>query len=106
MTVAINARAAVRREIGGVERLAREMAARLPRLRPDRYRVIQPPAALAHRAGHVWEQVALPLHARRASLIYSPANLAPLATGHRNLAALPDVAPPRPPDWNPPPSVA
>src|SRR5213082_1681120 len=31
MTVAINARAAVRREIGGVERLAREMAARLPR---------------------------------------------------------------------------
>src|SRR5205823_4380801 len=50
MTVAINARAAARREIGGVERLAREMATRLPRLPPDRYRVIQPPAALPHRA--------------------------------------------------------
>src|SRR5436190_527944 len=27
------------------------MVKRLPRLRPDRYLVIQPPAALAHRAG-------------------------------------------------------
>ena len=36
--VAINARAAVRAEIGGVERLARELALRLPALRPDRYR--------------------------------------------------------------------
>jgi hypothetical protein len=35
MTVAINARAAVRREIGGVERLAREMVQRLPKLRTD-----------------------------------------------------------------------
>src|SRR5436305_10885006 len=106
MTVAINARAAARREIGGVERLAREMAARLPRLRPDRYRVIQPPAALAHRAGHVWEQVALPLHARRASLIYSPANLAPLATGHRNVVVIHDVAALRHPDWYRPAYVA
>ena len=40
--VAINARAAMRREIGGVERWARELAERLPRLRPERYRVIRP----------------------------------------------------------------
>src|SRR5437588_9171103 len=61
--VAINARAAVRSEIGGVERLAREMALRLPALRPDRYRVIRPAVKLAHRAGHVWEQTLLPVQA-------------------------------------------
>ena len=54
--VAINARATARREIGGVERLAHEMARRLPALAPGRYRVCRPPAALAHRAGHLWEQ--------------------------------------------------
>ena len=54
--VAINARAAARIEIGGVERLAREMASRLPALRPDRYRVIQPPVRLAHRAGLPWQR--------------------------------------------------
>ena len=106
MTVAINARAAARREIGGVERLSREMAARLPRMRPDRYRVIQPPAALAHRAGHVWEQAVLPVRARGASLIYSPANLAPLATGHRNVVVIHDVAALRHPDWYRPAYVA
>jgi glycosyltransferase involved in cell wall biosynthesis len=96
--VAINARAAVRREIGGVERLAREMAARLPRLNPERYRVIRPPEALAHRAGHAWEQGALPLLARGARLIYSPANLAPLAS-RRNVVVIHDVAALRRPEW-------
>jgi glycosyltransferase involved in cell wall biosynthesis len=89
--VAINARAAARREIGGVERLAREMAVRLPRLRPERYRVIRPPEALAHRAGHAWEQAALPVLARGAQLLYSPANLAPLAS-RRNVVVIHDVA--------------
>jgi glycosyltransferase involved in cell wall biosynthesis len=96
--VAINARAAVRREIGGVERLAREMAARLPRLRPERYRVIAPPRLLAHRAGHVWEQCALPVLARGAEVIYSPANLAPLASS-RNVVVVHDVAALRHPEW-------
>lgn len=76
--VAINARAAIRAHIGGVERLAREMATRLPALRPDRYFVIKPPPALAHRAGHAWEQAILPVLAARSGLLYSPANLAPL----------------------------
>ena len=58
--VAINARAAARREIGGVERWTRELSRLLPELRPDRYTAIRPPAALAHRAGHAWEQLALP----------------------------------------------
>ena len=89
--VAINARAVAREQIGGVERLAREMAWRLPRLRPDRYTMIRPPAALAHRAGHLWEQAVLPLRGAGCALIYSPANLAPLAS-RRNVLVIHDVA--------------
>jgi glycosyltransferase involved in cell wall biosynthesis len=87
--VAIDARAAARAEIGGVERYAREMARLLPALAPDRYRVIRPPAALAHRAGHVWEQALLPLS--RTELLYCPANLAPLAS-RRNVVVIHDAA--------------
>jgi glycosyltransferase involved in cell wall biosynthesis len=90
--VAINARAAIRAEIGGVERLAREMASRLPALRPDRYRVIRPPRALAHRAGHAWEQGILPLLSHGDALVYSPANLAPLAVGRKNVIVIHDTA--------------
>jgi glycosyltransferase involved in cell wall biosynthesis len=86
----------VREQIGGVERFAREMVRRLPALRPDRYRVIRPPAALAHRAGHAWEQAILPLRAGR-ELIYSPANLAPLLS-HGNVLVLHDLAALRHPD--------
>jgi glycosyltransferase involved in cell wall biosynthesis len=89
--VAINARAAVRAEIGGVERLAREMAARLPAMWPDRYRVIRPSRLLAHRLGHLWEQGALPHASRDAELLYSPANLAPIAS-QRNVVVIHDVA--------------
>jgi glycosyltransferase involved in cell wall biosynthesis len=96
--VVINARAAARREIGGVERVTREMARRLPALRPDRYRVVEPPAALAHRAGHAWEQAALPALARGARLIYSPANLAPVAS-RRNVVVIHDAAALRHPEW-------
>jgi glycosyltransferase involved in cell wall biosynthesis len=76
--VAINARAAVREQIGGVERFAREMAVRLPALRPGRYRVLRPPARLAHRAGHIWEQALLPRRVQGSALVYCPANLAPV----------------------------
>ena len=96
--VAINARAAVRAEIGGVERVARELAARLPALRPDRYRLVRPPAALAHRAGHAWEQAALPVLARGSRLILSPANLAPVAS-RRNVVVIHDAAALRHPEW-------
>src|SRR4051812_27622492 len=98
--VAINARAAVRAEIGGVERVAREMVARLP---PERYRVVKPPPFLAHRAGHAWEQFVLPL--TRAELIYCPANLAPLAS-RRNVVVIHDVAALRHPEWYSRPYVA
>jgi glycosyltransferase involved in cell wall biosynthesis len=102
-SVAINARAAIRAEIGGVERVAREMVSRLPRIAPERYRVVRPPAAFAHRAGHAWEQAWLP--ATRAELIYSPANLAPLAS-RRNVVVIHDVAALRHPEWYSRPYVA
>jgi glycosyltransferase involved in cell wall biosynthesis len=89
--VAINARAAMREHIGGVERLAREMSARLPLLRPERYRVVRPPKSLAHGAGHVWEQAVLPTRAAGCALIYSPANMAPVASG-RNVVVIHDAA--------------
>jgi len=89
--VAIDARAAVRREVGGVERVAREMAVRLPALHPERYRVLRPPAPLAHRAGHAWEQLVLPVAARGSSVLYCPANLAPLA-GPRTALVINDAA--------------
>jgi glycosyltransferase involved in cell wall biosynthesis len=87
--VAIDARAAVRTEIGGVERYTRELARRLPALAPGRYRVLRPRRALAHRAGHLWEQAVLPLEPAR--LIYCPANLAPLAS-RRNVVVIHDAA--------------
>jgi glycosyltransferase involved in cell wall biosynthesis len=96
-TVAINGRAAVRGHIGGVERFAREMAARLPVLRPERYRLITPPGTLAHRAGHGWEQIVLPAQSRHATLLYSPANLAPVLS-RRNVVVIHDVAALRHPD--------
>jgi glycosyltransferase involved in cell wall biosynthesis len=98
--VLINARAATRPELGGVERWARETAARLPLLDPARYRVVRPPRALAHRAGHAWEQGALPALAlrRHASLLFNPANLAPLAFP-RNVVVVHDAAALREPAW-------
>lgn len=96
--VLINARAATRPELGGVERWAREVAARLPQLDPDRYEVVRPPGRFVHRAGHAWEQLVLPAHARRASLLLSPANLAPLAFP-RNVIVIHDAAALREPGW-------
>lgn len=103
--VAIDARAAIRAEIGGVERFARELALRLPALRPERYHVIRPPRALAHRAGHAWEQTVLPLQAAGAVLIVCPANLAPVIS-HRTVVVLHDAAALRHPEMYSRPYVA
>ncbi len=105
MAIAINGRAVVREQIGGVERYAREMAARLPLLAPDRYVVVRPPVQLAHRAGHGWEQLVLPVVCRGNSLLYSPANLAPVAYG-RNAVVIHDVAALRHPEAYSRPYVA
>jgi glycosyltransferase involved in cell wall biosynthesis len=105
--VVVNARAAARPELGGVERWARELAVRLPALRPDRYAVWAPRPRLVHRAGHAWEQVVLPARATlaRAELLLGPANLAPLAFG-RNVVVVHDVAALRHPGWYAPAYVA
>ena len=81
-----------------MERWARELEVLLPALRPERYTVIRPPASLAHRAGHVWEQLVLPVRARAARLLLSPANLAPLAHPG-NVVVMHDAAPFREPSW-------
>jgi glycosyltransferase involved in cell wall biosynthesis len=94
--ILLNARAAARPELGGVERWARELAARLPKVGP--YEVIRPPTALSHRAGQAWEQVVLPLRARRAALLLNPANLAPVAFP-RNVVVIHDAAALRDPTW-------
>ena len=85
-TAVIDGRAAVRPELGGVERWARELCARLP------YRTLAPPPALAHRAGHAGEQFVLPVQSARADVLLCPANLAPVAA--RNVVViLHDAAP-------------
>jgi glycosyltransferase involved in cell wall biosynthesis len=94
--VVINSRAAIRAEIGGVERVAREMVSRLPRMAPGRYRVVRP-------ASRLGEQARLPLV--RGELIYSPANLAPVASG-RNVVVIHDTAALRHPEWYSRPYVA
>jgi len=96
--VAVDARAAIRPEAGGVERVTRELTSRLPALRPERYRVLAPPPRLAHRAGHLWEQIALPVRARDAELLLCPANASPIA-GRRNVVFVHDLAALVEPDW-------
>src|SRR4051794_17036385 len=95
-SAAIDARAAVRTEIAGVERVARAMAARLLRVAPGRYSVVSPPRALAHRAGDAWEQAWLSFV--KADLLYCPANLAPVASS-RNVVVIHDVSALRHPEW-------
>src|SRR3954467_13720841 len=92
MRPAINARAAARPELGGGERWARELCARLA------YTVHRPPRALSHRAGHAWEQGLLPLLSARAPALLCPANLAPVAA--RNVVVvIHDAAALRHPGW-------
>jgi glycosyltransferase involved in cell wall biosynthesis len=94
----IDARAAARPELGGVERWARELAARLPAVRPGGYAVLAPRPRLTHRAGHAWEQAVLPVRSARAPVLLCPANLAPAAA--RNVVlVLHDAAALRHPGW-------
>jgi glycosyltransferase involved in cell wall biosynthesis len=94
--IAIDGRAAARPELGGVERWARELSARLPAL--GDYEVIRPPPALTHRAGHAWEQLYLPARTRHADALLCPANLAPLAARNA-VVVIHDAAPLRHPGW-------
>lgn len=80
--IVLNRRAATRPTVTGVERWTAEVIARLPPLAPGRYIVAQPPPRARGRAiAQAWEQLVLPVRAARlgAALVFSPANLAPLA---------------------------
>jgi glycosyltransferase involved in cell wall biosynthesis len=90
--IALNARAAARPELGGVERWARELSRRMEA------QVLRPPAALSHRAGHLWEQAVLPVLARDAEVLVNPANLAPVGF-RRNVVVIHDAAALREPSW-------
>ena len=92
--ILLNHRAATRPTITGVERWTAEVIARLLALDPARYVVAEPPPrARSRAAAQAWEQSALPARAaaRGASLIFSPANLAPLAWP-RNVLVMHDAA--------------
>ena len=92
--VVLNGRASARPRITGVERWAAELIPRLIALAPDRYTVLAPPRpARGRELGQAWEQLLLPVQAarRRASLIFSPANLAPVLWP-RNVVMLHDAA--------------
>jgi glycosyltransferase involved in cell wall biosynthesis len=69
-------------------------------LRPGAYAVLAPRPRLTHRAGHAWEQLALPARAARlrARALLCPANLAPLAF-RRNVVVIHDAAALRHPEW-------
>jgi glycosyltransferase involved in cell wall biosynthesis len=92
--IVLNRRAATRPTITGVERWAEEVIGRLMALAPDRYVVAQPrPRARRRQLAQAWEQAVLPARAARlgASLVFSPANLAPLAWP-RNVLVMHDAA--------------
>jgi glycosyltransferase involved in cell wall biosynthesis len=92
--ILLNARASTRATITGVERWAAELIPRLSALAPDRYvTVVPPPRARGRGLGQAWEQLVLPAEAarRRAALIFSPANLAPVLWP-RNVMMLHDAA--------------
>ncbi len=92
--ILLNRRAATRPTITGVERWTAEIVPRLVALCPERYAVVQPRPRLRRRGrAQAWEQLVLPALAakRRSALIFSPANLAPLAWP-RNVVVVHDAA--------------
>ena len=98
--IAIDARAAIRPELGGVERWARELAVRLPALRPRRVRRAAAAAgARAPRRARVGAARPAGAGARLgARALLCPANLAPLATA-ASVVVIHDAAPLRHPGW-------
>ena len=84
-----------------MERWARELATRLPALRPGAYAVLRPPPRLAHRAGHAWEQLVLPglIRQSRANVLFAPAYTAPLTSPVPVVLTVHDVSFVAHPEW-------
>ena len=104
--ILVNARGAASPDGGGPGCWTRELSARLPRAHPLDYTVTKPPRRLSDRADVAWEQLALPLLARRAHarLVLCPAGLAPL-TGAATAVVVHGAAALAHPEWHPPSRV-
>jgi glycosyltransferase involved in cell wall biosynthesis len=89
----INGRALGRR-VTGVERYTAEVVHRLG----DRVRVIQPGSAAQGPAGHLWEQLFLPLQLSRGEILWSPANSGPLQV-EQQVVTIHDLGPLEHPEW-------
>jgi glycosyltransferase involved in cell wall biosynthesis len=84
----------MRPTITGVERWTAELLPRLKAMAPERYVLAAPPPrATGRTSGQTWEQLVLPLAAKRlgAGVIFSPANLAPVLWP-RNVVMVHDAA--------------
>lgn len=91
--IVLNGRIARRVGKTGVDRVAHEVISRLLAMRPELYRLVAPSRGTGGPTQQGWEQLILPVRAARlgASLIYSPANLAPLLWP-RNVLVLHDAS--------------
>ena len=90
--IALNARFRVHR-ITGMQRYALEISRRLSGILDS----VDPPDGLRGPAGHVWEQVYLPV-AVRGRLLWSPNNTGPLAVAHQ-VCTIHDLIPLEHPEW-------
>ncbi len=82
------------RRLTGVERYASELAAHLT----NRLRQVGPGRPLSFVAGHFWEQVLLPGKIAKGELLWSPANIGPLAVANQVLT-LHDISVLEHPGW-------
>ena len=92
--LAINARFR-KLHITGIERYAREVSSRLP---SEVVHEIVPSYASGGLSGYVWEQSALPFRLTKNDVLWSPANVGPVAVS-RQILSLHDVASLDHPEW-------
>jgi len=92
-SIAVNARFASR-PITGVERYAHEVC----RCLDDRIIRLEPDKPLRGLAGYMWEQGILPIKAKHADLLWSPANTGPLSL-KRQVVTIHDLATIDHPEW-------
>ena len=90
--IALNARFRVHRTTG-MQRYAIEISKRLAGILEP----VDPPAGLRGPAGHLWEQLYLPM-AVRGRLLWSPNNTGPIAVGHQ-VCTIHDLIPLEHPEW-------
>lgn len=82
------------REITGVERYAREVTQRLG----DKIKFVRPSRDLQGLAGHLWEQIGLPIRLNKRDVLWSPANTGPLSISNQ-IVTIHDCSPIDHPEW-------